>query len=88
MAKTNVQGAAKAVTHSEGGKHGGVYGSADKVHLAALGMGSLDVVDSHCDNREARQVDQHVDDGSHSSARGAEAAVHLQEEVHCHQKQG
>ena len=51
-------------------------------------MGSLNVVDSHREKREARQVDQRVDDGSHSSARGAEAEVHLQEEVYRHKKAG
>ena len=84
----NVQGAAKAVAHSKGGKHGGVYGGADKVHLTALGVGSLNVVDSHREKREARQVDQHIDDGSHIFVRGAEAEVHLQEEVYRHKKQG
>ena len=60
----NVQGTAKAVAHSEGGKHGGVYGGADKVHLTALGVGSLNVVDSHREKREARLINHYVDNST------------------------
>lgn len=61
----HIQGASDTEASGKDGKHGGIYGSAYHVHLPAVGVGGLYVVNRHCEKREARKINQYVDDGAH-----------------------
>lgn len=84
----HIQGAGNIVARAKDGKHGGIYGSTDHVHLPAVGVGGLYVVNRHCEKRETRKIDQYVDDGPHFFARGSESKAHLKKKMYCQQSQG
>lgn len=67
---------------AEGSQYGGINASANDVHLPAIGMRCLDIVNANRDEREARGIDQNVENGSHSSVLRPEAQKHLHEKLY------
>ena len=52
---------------AEGSQYGGKNAGANDVHIPAVGMRCLNIVNANRDEREARGIDQNVENGSHSS---------------------
>ena len=75
----NVKTSAIAVANAENSDNGGINASADDVHLPAVGMGGLDVVYTHGDERDAWGIDKDVEDSSQVIAFRTKAQEHLQE---------
>ena len=67
------------IADAEGSQYGGIDAGADDVHLPAVGMRCLDIVNTDSDEREARRIDQHIENGSHCIALCTEAQEHLHE---------
>ena len=67
------------IADAESSQYGGIDAGADDVHLPAVGMRCLDIVNADSDEREARGIDQHVKNGSHGIALRTEAQEHLHE---------
>lgn len=61
------------IADTEGSQYGGINAGANDVHLPAVGMRCLDIVNANRDEREARGIDQNVENGSHSSVLSSEA---------------
>lgn len=67
---------------AEGCQYGGINAGANDAHLPAVGMRCLDIVNANRDEREARGIDQNVENGSHSSILSPEAQKHLHEKLY------
>ena len=66
---------------AEGSQYGGINAGADDARLPAVVMRCLDIVNANRDEREARGIDQKVENGSHCSVLSPEAQKHLQEKL-------
>lgn len=49
------------IADTEGSQYGGINAGANDVHLPAVGMRCLDIVNANRDEREARGIDQNVE---------------------------
>lgn len=67
---------------AEDSQYGDINAGADDVHLPAVGMSCLNIVNANRDEREARGIGQHVENGSHSSVLSPEAQKHLHEKLY------
>lgn len=67
------------IADAESSQYGDIDAGADDVHLPAVGMRCLDIVNAYRDEREARGIDQHIENGSHGIALRTEAQEHLHE---------
>ncbi len=70
------------IADTEGSQYGGKNAGANDVHIPAVGMRCLDIVNANRDEREARGIDQNVENGSHSSVLSSEAQKHLHEKLY------
>lgn len=70
------------IADTEGSQYGGINAGANDVRLPAVGMRCLDIVNANRDEREARGIDQNVENGSHSSVLSSEAQKHLHEKLY------
>ena len=70
------------IADTEGNQYGDKNAGANDVHIPAVGMRCLDIVNANRDEREARGIDQNVENGSHSSVLSSEAQKHLHEKLY------